>query len=113
MKICIAENSILTDDVDEQVNISNDIFIKFLDVRASTHSNKSCEMAIATVNERRLIKGNKNSNETLCQFNIDGQNTFLQQYKAAKTYVKTLLNETKAKYYHNQILDGQHLHGKL
>lgn len=38
-------------------------------------------------------------------FKTGRQNTFLQQYKTEKNYVKTSTNQLKAEYYHNQIVN--------
>lgn len=97
-------NIFLTDSVDKKVHVLMMFFIKCLDMFAPTV--KVVKRPSTPWMNGDLLKAIESRNETQCKFNTDKQNTFLQQeYKMAKSYVKTLMDQTEAEYYYNHIVN--------
>ena len=94
-----------TDDVDRQVHIFNDVFIKCLDICAPTVTKVVKRQATPWMNDD-IRKAMNDRNEAQCILKNDRQNIFLQQnYKAAKKFVKTLIKNSTADHYRNRLVN--------
>ncbi len=89
----------LTDDVDKQVFIFNEVFILCLDMCAPMVTKVVKRPPTPWMNDE-LRNAIKDRNETQIRLKDDRQNSFLQQvYKTKKNLVKTKISETKSNYY--------------
>lgn len=95
----------LTDDVDKQVFIFNEVFIHCLDMCAPMVTKVVKRPPTPWMNDE-LRNAIKDRNETQSRLKDDRQNSFLQQvYKTKKNLVKTMISETKSNYYKKEIIN--------
>ncbi len=93
----------LTDDVDRQVGIFNDVFMNCIDMCAP--------MTTKVVRERPMpwIDGDvreamKSRNDLQKQLKLNQSNSVLrEQYKASKDYVNFIMKRSKTEYYHDRL----------
>ena len=103
--VCRLNNIFLTDDVDKQVYIFNEVFIHCLDMCAPTETKVVKRPPTPWMNDD-LRNAIKDRNEAQSRLKDDRQNSFLQQeYKIKKNLVKTMISNTKSEYYQNEIIN--------
>ncbi len=96
-------NILFTDDVNKQVELFTEVFIKCLDACSPIVSKEIKRSFAPWVNDnlRRAMKIRNNAQRKL---KADRHNSRLQDaYKKEKKSVRTLISKTKADYYHAQI----------
>ncbi len=100
-------NIFLTDDVNKQIDIFNDVFINCLNMCAPfvTRAVKGKPLPWMTDDIREVMKDRDNLQREL---KIDTNNSRLRErYKTAKKHVKQLMNKTRMDHYHNRLKDGK------
>ena len=96
-------NIFLTDDVDKQVCIFNDVFINCLDMCAPITTKVVRRRPIPWMNDD-IREAMKSRNDLQKQFKLDLDNSLLrEQYKAAKDSVKVIMRNAKTEYYHDRL----------
>ena len=95
----------LTDDVNKQVYIFNELFSSCLEICAPVVT-RTVKGTPAPWMSSDIREAMKNRDKLQKQLNVDTHNVELRErYKTAKRYVKTLINTTKTEHYQDRLRD--------